>query len=82
VGDAVNLELFDADRAAQILGMKRKRVVDLAAKGIIPAVKIGKLWRFRASWLDEWMTEQKESRRRSRVQITEEKNAETREFVL
>jgi excisionase family DNA binding protein len=62
--------------------MKRKRVVDLAAKGIIPAVKIGKLWRFRASSLDRWMTEQEESRRRSRVQITEEKNAETRELVL
>jgi hypothetical protein len=30
----------------------------LATKGILPAMRIGKLWRFRASLLDAWLKSQ------------------------
>jgi excisionase family DNA binding protein len=47
--------LIDACTAGQILGVHAKTVKRLAASGTIPAMRIGKLWKFRASALDEWM---------------------------
>jgi excisionase family DNA binding protein len=50
--------LIDAETAGQILGIHAKTAKRMAAQGVIPAMKIGKLWRFRASVLDEWMRSQ------------------------
>jgi excisionase family DNA binding protein len=50
--------LIDVNEAAELLEVHPKTVKRLAAKGVIPAMKIGKLWRFRASLLDPWMKSQ------------------------
>ena len=50
--------LIDADEAASLLDVHPKTVKRLAAKGLIPGIKIGKLWRFRASLLDSWLASQ------------------------
>jgi excisionase family DNA binding protein len=46
--------LIDAEAAGRILGIHPKTAKRMAAAGTIPALKIGKLWRFRASSLDSW----------------------------
>lgn len=45
--------LIDADAAAVLLKVHPKTIKRLAAQGHIPAMRIGKLWRFRGSELDE-----------------------------
>jgi excisionase family DNA binding protein len=55
--------LIDAGRAAALLDVHPKTVKRLAAQGLIPGMKIGKLWRFRASALDDWMRAQIDSAR-------------------
>lgn len=50
--------LIDAGMAADLLGVHPKTVKRLAAAGQIPAMRIGKLWRFRPSALDDWMRSQ------------------------
>ncbi len=50
--------LIDAGAAAKLLHVHPKTVKRLAAEGRIPGMRIGKLWRFRASSLDEWMRSQ------------------------
>ncbi len=55
--------LIDAAQAAQILKLHPVTVREMASRGAIPGMKIGKVWRFRASWLDEWVTRQLQSSR-------------------
>jgi excisionase family DNA binding protein len=50
--------LIDADQAAELLEIHPKTVKRLASKGILPGMRIGKLWRFRASLLDAWLKSQ------------------------
>jgi excisionase family DNA binding protein len=50
--------LIDADQAAELLEIHPKTVKRLATKGILPGMRIGKLWRFRASLLDAWLKSQ------------------------
>ena len=50
--------LIDAEQAAELLSVHPKTVKRLAAEGRIPAMKIGKLWRFRPSALDSWVQSQ------------------------
>jgi len=50
--------LIDVIEAAELLEVHPKTVKRLAARGIIPGMRIGKLWRFRASVLDEWLSSQ------------------------
>jgi excisionase family DNA binding protein len=50
--------LVDAKRAAQLLGVHPKTVKRLAQEGFLPGMKIGRVWRFRESALDAWMTAQ------------------------
>lgn len=53
--------LIDAEAAALLLGIHPKTVKRLAHSRVIPAMRIGKLWRFRASILDSWAKSQIES---------------------
>jgi excisionase family DNA binding protein len=46
---------IDAIEAAAILRVHPKTVKRLAAQGLLPGMRIGRLWRFRASELDSWM---------------------------
>jgi excisionase family DNA binding protein len=50
--------LIDAERAAEILGLHPKTVKRLAAKGVVPGMKIGRVWRFRESELDAYIVRQ------------------------
>jgi excisionase family DNA binding protein len=47
--------LLDTDQAAAIIRVHPKTLQKLARRGVIRAVQIGKIWRFRASVLEDWI---------------------------
>jgi excisionase family DNA binding protein len=47
--------LLDVAEAARLLRIHPKTLRNKARRGIIPGVQIGRLWRFRASALNEWL---------------------------
>ena len=47
--------LLDSEEAAALLKIDDKSLQAMARAGQVPALKIGKLWRFRASELDKWV---------------------------
>ena len=47
--------LLDSDEAAVLVKINPKTLQRKARLGEIPGVQIGKLWRFRASVLNEWL---------------------------
>jgi len=49
--------LLDVTEAAKLLRIHPKTLRAKARRGIIPAVQVGRLWRFRASVLNEWLDE-------------------------
>ena len=53
--------LIDANEAGRILKLHPVTVREMAGKGAIPGLKIGKVWRFRASSLDQWIVARIES---------------------
>ena len=63
--------LIDADRAAELLGVHPKTVKRMANGGLIPGMRIGKLWRFRESVLDSWMSSQLNSTSHPRPHVSE-----------
>jgi excisionase family DNA binding protein len=50
--------LLDSDEAASIMNVHPKTLQKLARKGIVRGVHVGKLWRFRASTIEEWIQRQ------------------------
>jgi excisionase family DNA binding protein len=49
--------LLDSDEAAALLKIHPKTLQKMARNGQITAVHIGKLWRFRASALNDWLNQ-------------------------
>jgi excisionase family DNA binding protein len=49
--------LLDVAQAAKLLRIHPKTLRNKARRGIIPGVQVGRLWRFRASALNEWLDE-------------------------
>jgi excisionase family DNA binding protein len=47
--------LLDDEQAAVLLGIHPKTLQRLARTGQIPAHRIGRFWRYRASELDAWL---------------------------
>jgi excisionase family DNA binding protein len=47
--------LLDTDQAAAIMRIHPKTLQKLARRGVIHAIQIGKVWRFRASVLEDWI---------------------------
>jgi excisionase family DNA binding protein len=47
--------LLDSDEAAALLKIHPKTLQRMARRGEIEAIRIGKLWRFRASDLAHWI---------------------------
>lgn len=47
--------LIDSERAAAIIGIHPKTLQKMARAGEIKAIHVGKLWRFRASNIEEWI---------------------------
>ena len=49
--------LLDSEEAAALLKIHPKTLQKLARCGAVHAIRIGKLWRFRASALNRWLEE-------------------------
>jgi len=49
--------LLTPDDVAVMLGIPRLQVIRQARLGNIPAIKIGKAWRFRLSAVEAWLAE-------------------------
>ena len=47
--------LLDSDQAAAIMHIHPKTLQKLARRGEIRGVQIGKIWRFRASTIEDWI---------------------------
>jgi len=55
-GATVALEpVVDTEEAARFLNVDPKTLQKMARSGEVPGYRIGKLWRFRISDLDEWL---------------------------
>ena len=55
--------LLTPDDLASLLGVPRPLGVKKASQGKIPAIKLGKAWRFRPSTIDAWLREQEHATR-------------------
>ncbi len=56
---AIDFEpLLDSERAAGLLGIHPKTLQKMARRGEIRGKHVGKLWRFRASDLNDWLYRQ------------------------
>jgi excisionase family DNA binding protein len=53
--------LLTPDDLAELLRTSRISVIRQSRAGKIPAIKIGKAWRFRRSSIDRWLSEQETS---------------------
>lgn len=47
--------LITSPHVGKILGLHPKVVERMAKRGELPALKVGKFWRYRATALDEWI---------------------------
>lgn len=47
--------VLKTEEAAALLQIHPKTLQRMARQGIVPAFRIGDLWRFRASSLDQWL---------------------------
>jgi excisionase family DNA binding protein len=47
--------LVDADEVAELLGLHPKTVQLMARQRELPAIRVGKFWRFRKSQIDCWL---------------------------
>ena len=52
---AMDEEILDVEGAARVLGVSSRTVYTLARKGEIPAMRIGREWRFALKNLREWV---------------------------
>lgn len=51
-------ELLDSDEAAALLKIHPKTLQRMARRQEVQGVRIGKLWRFRVSHLNRWLSQQ------------------------
>ena len=47
--------MLNTDEAAALLQIHPKTLQRMARQGVVPAFRIGDLWRFRGSALDQWL---------------------------
>jgi excisionase family DNA binding protein len=52
---AMDEEILDVDGATRVLGVSSRTVYHLARKGAIPAMRIGREWRFARRNLVDWV---------------------------
>lgn len=50
--------LLDTDEAAAVMKIHPKTLQKLARGGTIHGIRVGKLWRFRASHIQDWIDKQ------------------------
>ena len=62
-----NLErLLDSREVGAALMIHPKVVERMAARGELPALKVGRFWRYRASLLEDWINSRIQSQRQPR----------------
>ena len=54
-------KLLTSIDVGQVLGIHPKVVERMAKRGELPALKVGRFWRYRASTLDGWITSRLQS---------------------
>jgi excisionase family DNA binding protein len=54
-------QLLDSDEAAALLKIRPKTLQKMVRNGEITGVQVGRLWRFRASVLNDWLERKRES---------------------
>jgi len=52
-------ELLDITSVARYLGVSERTVYDRVRAGVLPAIKVGRLWRVRSSDLERWLESQR-----------------------
>jgi excisionase family DNA binding protein len=57
--------VLNTEEAAALLQIHPKTLQKMARRGFVPAFRIGDLWRFRASMLDDWVRSGISSKRHS-----------------
>jgi len=50
--------LLDSEEAAATMKIHPKTLQKLARRGAVPGIRVGKLWRFRSSDIQEWIDRQ------------------------
>jgi len=55
-------DVLTAEEATDYLRIAQATLYRLAAKGEIPAVKVGRVWRFSRQLLDEWLEAQMQAK--------------------
>ena len=54
-------QLLTPEEVAILLGVSRLFVIRQSRAGKIPAIKLGKVYRYRASTIDSWLREQEQA---------------------
>jgi excisionase family DNA binding protein len=52
--------ILEPREVAELLKLRHSTVLDLSRRGVLPAFKIGKHWRYRRVDLDEWIVRQRD----------------------
>jgi excisionase family DNA binding protein len=55
---ALGFGLVSSSETAEMLGIHQKTLERMARQGDIPAIKIGKKWKFRQSTVEGWLIKQ------------------------
>jgi excisionase family DNA binding protein len=55
--------LITPDEAAEVLQLSRRWVIEAAARGELPGLKLGRWWRFDREDLDDWINRQRSEAR-------------------
>jgi excisionase family DNA binding protein len=63
--------LLSDTQAGELLGLHPKTVQRLARAGDVPALRLGRYWRFRASELNEWLETLATGRKRPSMAVIE-----------
>jgi excisionase family DNA binding protein len=63
-------EVLDFDEASAYLKLAKSTLYGYVRKGIIPAFKAGRLWRFRKDELDKWMRSRIKYETKTRTELS------------
>ncbi len=53
--------ILTSQQVGEILGMNYKVIERMARRGVLPAFKVGKFWRYRESDIERWISSQLQS---------------------
>jgi excisionase family DNA binding protein len=55
------LGILEPHEVAEMLKLRYSTVLDLSHRGVLPAFKVGKHWRYRRSELEEWLSTRRDA---------------------